>query len=180
MMEGASPAIPATAGLAELRGLCGTTAAAFREGHQLAAGSQEHTEKVLVWLSGLMGAGIFSVQGLLAAAPLSMRLSAFVPWTFGIVCGVFGRLLGGELRKKNDQQHFRRISILELLRLETDTDLIRKNLRPILEAATFAKDKESRQLERLLTATNGVFYLAHVCFAVGVVAAVTTMIVSAR
>lgn len=180
MTEGASPPIPATVALADLHALCGTTMAALREGHRLAAGSHEHTEKVLVWLSGLMGAGIFSVQGLLAAAPLAMRLTAFVPWTLGILCGVLGRLLEGELRKKGDRQHFRWMSTLELLQIETDTDIIRKNLRPILEAATVAKDKESRQLERLLTATNGVFYLAHVCFAVGVVAAVTTMIVSAR
>ncbi|MBI1960387.1 MAG: hypothetical protein HYS36_14315 [Candidatus Rokubacteria bacterium] len=156
MTEGASATIPATAALAELHALCGTTAAAFREGHQLAAGSHEHTERMLAWLSGLMGAGIFSVQGLLATAPLPMRLSAFVPWTLGILYGVLGRLLQGELPKKDDQQHFRRISTLELLRLETDADLIRRNLRPILEAATFAKDEERRRLERLLTATNGV------------------------
>lgn len=103
-----------------------------------------------------------------------------MPWTLGILCGVLGRLLAGQLRKKDDQEHFRRISTLELLQLERDPNLITKDLRPILESATPAADKANRQLQRLLTATDGVFYLAHVCLAVGVVGAVTTMIVVGR
>jgi hypothetical protein len=162
--------------LEDLRRLCATTAAAFREGHQLAAGSREHSEKNLVWLAGLMGAAIFSTQALLGSAPPSTRLVAFVPWTLGILCAMASRLLGGELQNRSDMQHFKRISMLDLLQLETDRTLIVRNLRPIIEAGTFGKDPESRQIKRLLDATNGAFYFAHVCFAVGVVGAVTTMI----
>jgi len=142
--------------------------------------SQDQSEKVLVWLSGLMGAGIFSVQGLLASVPLSMRLVAFVPWTLGILSAMVGRLLAGELQNKNDVQHFNRISMLELLQLETDKALIAKNLRPVIEAGSLANDAKSRTLNRLHVATNAAFYLTHVLFAVGVVAAVTTMIVAGR
>ncbi len=129
MTEGPLGPISPETLLADLHRLCATTAAAFREGHQMTVGSQEQTEKVLVWLSGLMGAGIFSVQGLLASAPLSMRLTTFAPWTLGILSAMLGRLLAGELKNKNDMQHFKRISMLGLLQLETDKALIAKNLR---------------------------------------------------
>ncbi len=169
-------AVVTGATLENLQGLCATTAASYRAGHQLAAASREQSEKNLVWLSGLMGAAIFSTQALLATAPLSVRLVAFVPWTLGILSAMTSRLLGGELQNRGDLQHFKRISTLALLQLETDPALIVKNLLPIIEADIYKKDPQSKKLEQLLVATNAAFYLTHVCFAIGVVGAVTTMI----
>jgi hypothetical protein len=41
------------------------------------------------------------------------------------------------LQNKSDLQHFKRISMLDLLQLEEDRGLIARNLRPILEADVF-------------------------------------------
>ncbi len=180
MIKDDTRTIPADATLSDLHRLCATTAAAFREGHYLAAGSRDQSDKNLVWLAGLMGAAIFSTQALLAAAPLSARLVAFVPWTLGILSTMTSRLLGGELQNRSDLQHFKRISMLDLLQLETDRALIAKNLRPIIEVGTSANDQQSKAIEQLLNATNAAFYLAHVCFAIGVVGAVTTIILWAK
>lgn len=142
--------------------------------------ARKQSEKVLVWLSGLMAGGIFSVQGLLASAPLSMRLAAFLPWTLGVVSAMVSRLLSGELQNRNDGQHFKRVSLLELLQIETDIELIRTNFRGVFEAATAAKEGESKAVYRLLAWTNGAFYFTHVCFVAGVVGAVTTIILAGR
>ena len=170
--------IPPDATLAELQALVRTTAAAFREGQQMVVASREHAERACVWITGLMGAGIFSVQGLLVGAPYTMRLSILVPWAAGIGCAVLSRLLSGELRNKDDMQHFKRLSMLGLLQEESDPTIVATNLRPILESAVLAKDPKTKELERWLVAVNAFFYLAHVFFAVGVVAAVTTIAVA--
>jgi hypothetical protein len=46
---------------------------------------------------------------------------------------------------------------------------------PYSKPTSSKNDPESRKIEQLLDATNGSFYLTHVCFAIGVVAAVTIM-----
>lgn len=166
--------------LDDLHRFCAATAASFREGHEMTVGSQEHSQKLMVWLGGLMGAGVFSVYGLLAAAPRPMRLSVLVPWTAGILFASLAGLLNGEVAERNNKQHFSRIALLELLQLHTDKELILKNLRPIIEAGVLEKDPETVSLRRWLVATNSTFYLTHVFFVIGAVAAVTTMIVLGR
>jgi hypothetical protein len=59
--------------LEELHRLCATIGASYREAHGFTVQSYEYGNKVAVWLGGLMGAGIFSVQGLLSSAPHSRR-----------------------------------------------------------------------------------------------------------
>jgi hypothetical protein len=139
----------------------------------------EESTKVLVWLSGLMGAGIFSVQGLLASAPLSIRLMAFVPWTLGILLAMVTRFMSGELQMRNDQQHFSRVSMLDLLCLETDSELVARNLRPIL-AGESGSESERRALNTWLWTTRLAYNVVHGLFALGVVAAVIAMILGER
>ncbi len=146
----------------------------------MTVGSQEHSQKLMVWLGGLMGAGIFSVYGLLAAAPQPMRLTVLMPWTAGILCATLAGLLSGETANRNDVQHFKRIALLELLQLQTDPQLIRKGLLPITEEGVLAKEPDSIILNRWLVAANSFFYLAHVLFVIAIVAAATTMIVLGR
>jgi len=128
----------------------------------------------MVWLGGLMGAGILSMHGLLAAAPKAMRLTVLIPWIAGILVATLAGLLAGELADRNGKQHFNRISMLELLQIQTDKERILENLQLIMEPAGLAND---HALNRLFVATNSAFYLAHIFFIVGIVAAVTTMMV---
>ena len=169
--------LPPDIGLTDLHRLCATTAAAYREGHQMVVGSREHSQTLMVWLCGLMGAGIFSVHGLLSSAPTTMRLGVFIPWTAGVLSAALSGLLSGELAERNDQQHFGRVSTLELLQLQTDRDSILQKLRPIIEPRVPANDKQSITLYRWLTATNATFYLAYVFLMVGAAAAATTIII---
>jgi hypothetical protein len=162
-----------------LHALCVTTAASLREAHQMVITGSEQSEKVLVWLSGFMGAGIFSVYGLLAFAPLSIRLMAFVPWTVGILFAMVARVLSGELQLRNDQDHFKRVSMLELLQLETSADLVRTQLNSILTLRD-GRESERKALIWWLRATRFAFYSVHVLFAMGVVAAVVAMIMAER
>jgi len=170
----------AKATLEDLHGLCRTTAAVFREAHEMSARSHEHSQKLMVWLGGLMGVGIFSVYGLLAAAPQSMRLTVLVPWTAGILCSTLAGLLNGEVANRNDKLHFDRISLLDLLLLQRDKDAVLKNFLSTLEPEAPAMNPEVVAVNRWLVATNTAFYLAHILFVVGAVAAATTVILLGR
>jgi len=163
-----------------LQEFCGITAASFREGHRITVASHEHSQKLMVWLGGLMGAGTLSVHGLLGAAPQAMRLTVLMPWIAGILCATLAGLLAGEVANRNGEQHFKRISLLELLQIQTDKELILKNLHSIIEPAVLANDPASVVLNRWLVATNSVFYLAHISFMVGIVAAATTLMLLGR
>ena len=163
------------AALTELKALVRSTAAAAREGHDLAVKAQEHSEKALVWLTGLMGAGIFSVQGLLVGAPFLPRICILVPWAAGIVCAVLSNLVGGELRNGNDKQYFSRVHTLSLLQDIADPTVVIQALRPLIDSGVLDRDPESRKLNCLLIVVNGLFYLAYIFFTIGVVAAVTTV-----
>jgi len=161
--------------ITELKAFVKRTSAAFREGHELSAKSHEQTARTLVWLTGLMGAGIFSVQGLLVGAPWAARLSILVPWAAGIFCGVASTLAGSELQNGLDRQHFRRVHMLSLLEDVSDLQVIRKVLRPLIDSGVLARDPENQTLDCLAVVVNGFFYLAHIFFMVGVVATVTTV-----
>ena len=91
-----------------------------------------------------MGAGIFSVQGLLASAPLSVRLVTFVPWTVGILVAMLGRLLSNELLSLLNGQHLGRVATLDLLQLQTDRVLRIKTLEPLIKCPM--PDQESSQV----------------------------------
>jgi hypothetical protein len=106
-----------------------------------------------------------------------MRLCVFLPWAAGVICAALSGLLSGELAERNDQQHFTRVSTLELLQLQTDRDSVLQRLRPIIEPGVLSNDKASIVLNRWLKATNTTFYLAYVFLMVGAAAATTTIIV---
>src|SRR5262249_59570328 len=92
-------------------------AAATREGHRLAKESQEHADKTLTWVIGLMGAGIFASKDFLAGAPANLRLATLLPWIAGIMCAVAGRFLFSEFMPLSNLHHYDRVSRMQSLPL---------------------------------------------------------------
>lgn len=68
----------------------------LREGHRFALDSQEQTDKMLTWAIGLMGAGILGSAEFFKPFPPTARFVAIMPWVFGILCAVAGRLVARE------------------------------------------------------------------------------------
>ena len=65
--------------------------------------SQEHEDKMLTWLTGLMGAALFALPSILAGAcseRQSLRIVAF-PWVFGVLLALVGRAIGRQQREAN-------------------------------------------------------------------------------
>jgi hypothetical protein len=164
--------ISPNASLEELHRVCSTMAAHFREGHRELLEANKDSDKSMVWLGGLMGAGLFASQGLLAPAPLSIRVVTLVPWTLGILTAMLARLLYSEYRNLLDEDYFGRVAVLDFLQLEMDRARILKSLPPLITWAT----QSDPQHPRLLTAVNAAYYLTYILLAVGAVAAATTTI----
>ena len=155
-------------------------AARFRDGHELTRHSRTDSDQALTWVSGLMGAGIFSVHAVLAGAPTTMRLTALIPWAAGIVLAVLSRLVAGTARVQDDRLHFERLAILDLLEtLALDRALVAKTLREVLRSGEPSRP-EVRRLNRLIKCTEAAFYLSHIGFAVGAIGAVMAVTLSTR
>jgi hypothetical protein len=168
--------IPPGATAEDLHRFCRATVAAFREAHGFVAESREDSRKIMIWLGGLMGAGILSVHGLLATAPQLTRLTVLLSWTAGMLFAMLAVFLGGETAIRNNAEFFDRMTLLELLRLETDVELIRRNLPRAIDPGVIELQPANIVLGRWLVATNVAFYFAILFFIVGVVAAATTLI----
>ena len=93
---------------------------------------------------------------------------------------VLARILSEELRARDDEHHFKKVSVLAVLRtVSNDRDLIARELRAVIESDR-PESKEGRRLGRLLAITNAAYYLAHILFAVGLVAVATIVVVAGR
>jgi hypothetical protein len=147
-------------------------AAATREGHRFAQESLEHADKMLTWAIGLMGAGIFSSKEFLAAAPLTLRFAALLPWVAGIICAVAGRLFGADVMPRNNLHHYDRVNRMEWLPLILeDEQEIRSGIDDVLNNEGGLK-KKAAAVRRRLHAANFCFYAAHILLAVGIIAVV--------
>lgn len=144
-------------------------AAATREGHRFAHQSQEHADKMLTWIIGLMGAGIFSSKEFLAQAPLNLRFAALLPWIAGILFAVGGRLLAADFMPRNDLHHYDRVNRMEmLLVMSLDEAAVRNKIDVIFNNGEGLAEKEA-DVRRRLRRTNVCFYAAHIALALGVV-----------
>jgi len=74
-------------------------------GSVLARKSQEHGDNMIVWATGLMGAGLFALPAFLKAACASAKgrlLPAAIPWVVGVVLSVLARVASGIRRDQDD------------------------------------------------------------------------------
>jgi hypothetical protein len=163
--------------LKHLRQFCRATAVSFQEARKIAVASHDNSQKLMVWLGGLMGAGTLSSYGLLIQAPPATRLMVLLPWIAGIFSATLCTVLGGEVAERNGQRHFMRHSLLKLLQIQDDRERIIKSLPSILDPTIVANDPESVALNRWTNAAEVTFYLAHILFMMGIAAAATSLIV---
>ena len=71
--------------------------------HQLQESSTtlfKHDDAMLTWAIGLMGAGLFYANTLLADAPRGLRFVALAPWIVGILASLAGRVVGSRVLQK--------------------------------------------------------------------------------
>lgn len=91
-----------------------------KEGYDSAATLQDHTDQMLTWLLGLMGAGLLAGIPLLKNAPAYVRFLAVAPWLVGIVTSLGGRATAALLRNRESLWHFDKAVRIRLLLLEDD------------------------------------------------------------
>jgi hypothetical protein len=167
---------PPDASIEDLRKRCALVAAHFREEHRQVLEVNKEDNNAVVWLSGLMGAGIFSVQAFLAPAPAAVRLCTFLPWTFGIVSAMCSRLVTRSLTKHLTGEHLGRVTSLDLMQFEVDPMRVRSVLTPNIEWASNPKEQD-KKVRKLLRVANSAFYATHILLVVGTVAAAVTLVI---
>ena len=89
-----------------------------KEGYDSAAALQDHTDQMLTWLLGLMGAGLIAGLPLLKNAPVRARLIAAAPWLIGILVALGGRAIAAQLRNQESLWHFEKAVRIRHLLLE--------------------------------------------------------------
>jgi hypothetical protein len=162
-----------SASIEDLRKICALVAAHFREEHRQVLESNKEDDNAVVWLSGLMGAGIFSVQAFLATAPAAVLLCTFLPWTLGILSGMCSRLVTRGLTRHLIGEHLGRVTVLDMMQFEADPTKIRSVLVPLINWSTDPKERD-KKARRLLKVADFAFYATHILLVLGTVAAVVT------
>jgi hypothetical protein len=163
--------------LADLHKMCAAVATHLREGLQRLLETNKDTDKLVLWLAGLMGAGIFSAQRLLTAAPQYVRLVTQVPWMLGVLTAMFGLLVSNELQALVTREHLARAVVADMLQFSSDRSYILQTINPLLRWASESEETGNKTMRRLSTAANAAFYLTAIFLAVGIVAAGTTIMV---
>jgi hypothetical protein len=140
----------------------------LREGHRFALDSQAHVDKMLTWAIGLMGAGILGSDEFFKAYHPTARLVAVIPWIFGILCAVAGRLVARELMDRDNLFFFQKVTRLEnapLLHRDDNDALLRE-----VQAAINDEGQEDKRdaLKRLRESLSKLYYAAHILLGIGV------------
>ncbi len=149
-----------------LKALLATTEKAYREAHESAAKTQEHTDRMLTWAIGLMGGGLYGAYSLLRCGPAQAWIWALLPWLLGILCALAGRMLIAQLLSVGGRGSYARVSRVQLLMLETDGALISRNLQELIsDAEFFPEEKRTKKLQPWALVT---YYTTHLLFAAGV------------
>src|SRR6266567_4508625 len=73
---------------------------AIHQIHESSTTLFKHDDAMLTWAIGLMGAGLFYANTLLAAAPRGLRFLALAPWIVGILTSLAGRVVGSRVLQK--------------------------------------------------------------------------------
>lgn len=142
----------------------------LRESHQMVLASNEHSDRMLTWMIGLMGGGLVSIYQLVVGVPWCIRAVVLGPWLLGILVALTSRGLGAELRLRNNTDFMDRTGRLGPALLQDDPRVIRDELGAVLEDKG-AFGPQSQALKRLRRWANGLYDAAHVLFALGVMAA---------
>src|SRR5258708_34888548 len=97
--------------LAALRRITRWYGEAFAAGMEMARKSQEHGDQMVIWATGLMGAGLLALPAFLTATCGPRRISLVLPaspWAAGVIVALLARVLGGLRRDAEDTYHARK------------------------------------------------------------------------
>ena len=156
-----------------LRSLLSSAEKAYTRGHEYAVKSQEHTDAMLTWAIGFMGAGLYTTYSLRGGAPGWARLLALTPWLLGVLCALAGRIVLARVLNYDALGAHARNSKILLLMLETNVQLVKQNWKELTENdALFDGEKKAKSLapwtERLYGVTHLLFGLGLIGVAVAV------------
>jgi hypothetical protein len=140
---------------------------------ELAASEQSKVDGMLTWSVGLMGAGLLGVHSTLGTCGIkgAALLSVAAPWLIGILFAVLGRVLAMHHRQADGLFFARKWGDLQTALMDTSfspaglvltLQSIMRDQKPEIAAARALSSKWSRGL-------LFVFYVVHVCFAIGAV-----------
>src|SRR5713226_3425274 len=122
--SGSSPFV----GLAALRRVTRWYGEAFAAGMETARRSQEHGDQMVIWATGLMGAGLLALPAFLTATCGSGRMSLVLPatpWAAGVIIALLARVLANLRRDAEDIYNARKrtqIDGLLLMLIEASAD----------------------------------------------------------
>jgi len=140
----------------------------LRETHSFARFSQEHSDKMLTWAIGLMGAGLAAVYPLLARVPWNWRCAVLSPWVLGILTALAGRILGAECRNRNDVYYSAMMSAFGLAQLETNPEIVKKMLGELLSKTGTETATLKARTDVSMRWANSLYYATHILFGLGV------------
>jgi hypothetical protein len=171
--QGQLPPLTPEEGLRQMREMGKSYADSLARVRELAAAEQTKVDAMLTWSVGLMGAGLLGVHSIFGTCGVKggALLWLTAPWLIGILLAVLGRVLAMHHRTADGLFFARKWGDLQPVLL--DTSLSPEGLARALQdiigdrtPAISAAQAHSRSWSRRLTF---VFYLVHICFAIGVV-----------
>ena len=140
----------------------------LRDGHRLAAESQKHTDKMLTWAIGLMGAGILGSHQILGSLTPGVRALALTPWLLGILVALAGRLVSRAMVEEENLHFFKKIHRMETAVFFYRGEELQREINAVVTNAD-ELGEEREALERLNTWLRYLYYAAHVLLGIGVV-----------
>ena len=152
----------------------------------MARKSQEHGDQMLIWATGLMGAGLLALPTFLTATCGSGRMSLVLPaspWAGGVIVALLARVLAGLRRDAEDTYNARKRTqidglLLNLLEASANPSQVSpalfagfgESLRIIMNDKDATVSQLAKKARRLHLVAEGAYYLSLLAFAVGVAA----------
>jgi len=182
-MAAAIPPLPSTAQVAALQGVIRWSLQAATRGYVLAKKSQEHGDRMIIWATGLMGAGLFALPTFLTTACGSSEgrlVRVAIPWVLGLLLALGARTASGLRRDREDMFFSDKRAKLEGLLLgfleASATPMtqnvfvgFRESLLMINGHAEAQMAKRYTNLRRLHLLAEALYYGALFAFGVGIV-----------
>jgi hypothetical protein len=153
----------------------------------MARKSQDHSDQMLVWAIGLMGAGLFALPAFLASTcngPIEPNrvILAAAPWVLGVVLALLSRIFGSLRRDAEDLLLIAKFAALDTLHLEllersagsqpVSLQLLaddRDSLLKIMRDERPNMSKFARRERCLHPVAEGAYYAGLIAFGVGIV-----------
>ncbi len=82
----------------------------------------KHSDSMLTWAIGLMGAGVFYANSLLGSAPAGLRFAALAPWVLGILASLAARVIGVRRLETEGLWHLREAITFKMQVMVPDKD----------------------------------------------------------